>query len=75
MSNGTFTSFPFANFTGLNGLLGTLDHIKQDDDTLKRMYQTTQQFRNEPIIFDGTFDIKNGTINNTFIDTRGWGKV
>lgn len=69
------TSFPFANFTGLKNLLSTLQHNKQDDGTLQKMNQTSEQFSNEPIIFDGTFDIENDPIRDTFIDTRGWGKV
>lgn len=69
------TSYPFANFTGLNHLLGTLNRVEQDNDTLKRMNQTSEQLSSEPIIFDGTFDVKEDPIHDTFIDTRGWGKV
>lgn len=70
------TSFPFANFTGLNNLLAALDHADQDaNDTLIRTNGSSGRFSNEPIIFDGAFDIENDTISDTFIDTRGWGKV
>lgn len=69
------TGFAFADMERLTGLIDALDFVEQDHDLLKRMKQTSKKFKNEPIIFGGTFDVKNGKANDTFIDTRGWGKV
>lgn len=69
------TGFAFSDMERLTGLLDALDFVQQDHDMLNRMKQTSKKFKNEPIIFGGTFDVENGKANDTFIDTRGWGKV
>lgn len=70
------TSFPFANFFGLNDLLAAVDHGDEvENDTLIKTNGSSGRFSNEPIIFDGAFNIEKDTISDTFIDTRGWGKV
>lgn len=69
------TGFAFADMTKLTGLLDALDYVQQHRETLKRMEQTSKKLNYEPIIFSGTFDVTNGTVYDTFIDTRGWGKV
>lgn len=69
------TSFPFANMANLTHLIDALQFIQQDNDTLKRMDQTSGTLSSEPIIYEAQFNVENGKVNDTYIDTRGWGKV
>lgn len=69
------TSFPFANMANLTHLIDSLRFVEQDKDTLKRMDQTSGKLTYEPIIYEAQFNIDNGKVNDTYIDTRGWGKV
>lgn len=74
VENWNITSFPFANMANLTHLLDTLQFVDQDADTLKRMDHTSGKLTYEPIIYEAQFNI-DGDIHDTYIDTRGWGKV
>lgn len=74
VENWNITSFPFANMANLTHLLDTLQFVDQDADTLKRMDHTSGKLTYEPIIYEAQFNI-DGDVHDTYIDTRGWGKV
>lgn len=69
------TSFPFDNMSKLTNLIDSLKNAQEDSGTQKRMSQSSGKFNHEPIVYHAKFDVKNGDVHDTFIDTRGWGKV
>lgn len=76
IENWNITGYPFANGAHLNDLPNIVEYIENERDEMKKIEdRNSEQLTTDPIIFEGTFDVANGEINDTYIDTSGWGKV
>lgn len=74
LKNWNITGFPFESFVlQLNELLAS---VEQDRYVLNNIVnRTSENLANGPVIFEGTFDINEVGIYDTYIDSSGWGKV
>lgn len=75
LENWNITGFPLESFaTNLNKLLV---HDEQDPFVLNKIVnRTSEHLFNGPVIFEGTFDLNEVAIYDTYIDpSGGWGKV
>lgn len=75
LQNWNITGFPFESFElHLNELLV---RVEQDPYVLNNIVNRTSEYLiNGPVIFEGTFDINEAEIYDTYIDpSKGWGKV
>lgn len=70
LKNWNITGFPFESFS--MNLDELLVRIEEDPHVLSH---TTEYLVNGPVIFQGTFDINEVDLYDTFIDPSGWGKV
>lgn len=76
LENWNITGYPFENESDLNNLMNILPYVEQEPDVSKKINnRNSDNLSNDPIIFEGKFDINGGEINDTYIDPRGWGKV
>lgn len=74
LKNWNITGFPFESFVAnLNELLV---RVEQDSHLLNKIVNRTSEYLiNGPVIFEGTFDINEIDLYDTYIDPSGWGKV
>lgn len=76
LENWNITGFPFEHESEVENLMDTLPYVTQEPDVLDKIVdRDSESLSNDPIIFKGEFDINEGVINDTYIDTTGWGKV
>lgn len=76
IENWNITGFPFENGTPLTHVPNVVEYIQGEQDAIRQIEnRSSEQLTTDPIIFEGTFDVTNGAINDTYIDTSGWGKV
>lgn len=69
LKNWNITGFPFESF--LENLDELLTRVEQDP----YVSRTSEYLINGPVIFEGTFDINEVNLYDTYIDPSGWGKV
>lgn len=73
IENWNHTQFPFEDLSKLTDLQ---QHTERDANVLNRIEnRSTERLLYGPVIFDGSFDLNLDEIFDTYIDTRGWGKV
>lgn len=76
LENWNITGFPFEHESYPKILMNSLRYVEQDPDLLKKIEnRSSENLSNDPIIFDGKFDINDSAISDTYIDPTGWGKV
>lgn len=72
----TITGFPFGNISKLYELMQRLRYVQQEPEVKNQIEnRSSDNLSNGPIIFEGTFDLSDNQIYDTWIDTSGWGKV
>lgn len=70
------TAFSFEHESKVNNLMSILPYVTQESDVTDKINnRNSDSLSNDPIIFRGEFDINDDEINDTYIDTTGWGKV
>lgn len=74
LKNWNITGFPFESL--IANLDDLLVRVEQDPFALNRIVNRTSEYLvNGPVIFEGTFDINEVDLYDTYIDPSGWGKV
>lgn len=65
----TITGFPMENYENIENVISLSHSTKSDTSIPHRVY-----VRRGPTIFHGEFEITDGPIYDTYLDTTGWGK-
>lgn len=76
LENWNATGYSFEHESVVNDLMSILPYVTQESDVSDRLNnRNSDSLSNDPIIFKGEFDINDDEVNDTYIDTTGWGKV